>query len=474
MSDPGVVAQLPDWFQTYRPLAGARMVACVHSCMLGSLSHHGARPLALVGLCLAVACGRVETDEPTETPLPTDVGEDAPEKIDEPESDLECPDGLADVPLVQPLEIPASIRGVRVLDPLIYSLEGVTEEPLVSEIAVPLALGTEAPSAVSLKLGSVFGLECGAPEGEFSIDSIEVLEGDARVTQTDDPSVVAVEVEEAGDSLVEVRGLLSSASGSGCSEEPLDVPLVYSLLIQAEEFEWSVELTEGCPSSIASARPLPVRVRARDRAGQVVWPMNIERPALSVSTSEGVELKERDGSMGSASSAVLLGLGAVPSVFPVGAGTVTVSLADGSSSVDVRVHDPEELNDVYLDYWLSGIIARGDWDLDDGGSYRFTGGEQPRIDVRARWVALEGTWLCGVPDAGDFWITSLTPDVCPVESRTCRLDDDSFFGSLLHESIPVIANGTCTLRVDAPAFAGGAGASEQFSVDLTNLDLAAD
>lgn len=442
--------------------------------MFRTFSHRSAGRLALVGLCFAVACGRVETDEPPETPLPTDVGEDAPADVDEADSDLECPNGLADAPLLQPLEFPASIRGVRVLDPLLHSTEVPTEGPLLSEITVPLALGTEAPNAVSLKLGSAFALGCDESEGEFSIDSIEVLEGDARVTPTEDPSIVAVEAEEAGDSLVEVRGVLSSASGSGCSEEPLDVPLVYSLLIQAEEFEWSVELTEGCPSSIASARPLPVRVRARDKAGQVVWPMNIERPALSVSASEGVQLKERDESLDSVSRAGLLGLGAVPSVFPVGAGTVTVSLADGSSAVDVRVHAPEELNDVYLDFWLSGIIARGDRDLDDGGSYRFTGGEQPRIDVRARWVALEGTWLCGVPDAGDFWITSLTPDVCPVESRTCRVDDDSFFGSLLHESIPVIANGTCTLQIDAPAFAGGAGARQQFSVDLTNLDLTAD
>ena len=430
--------------------------------MFRSLSHRSAGVLVLAGLWLALGCGRVETDEPPATPSPTDGEEDAPEEVDEVRHDLECLEGLGEPRLMQSLELPASIAAeARHHDHLLSAAEELTGEPVVLEVAVPLALGTEAPSAVRLKLGSVLYLDCGEPEGEFTIDSIEVLEGDAQVILTEEPSVVAVEVEQAGDSLAEVSGVLRGAGGGDCGEDPLELPLVYSLLVHAEEFEWSVEPTGECPPAVSSGLPLPVVVRARDAAGQIVSPRNIQEPALSVSTSEGVELKARGESTDSLSSVV-----------PVGAGTVTVALADGSSTLDLRVLAPEELNDVYLDYWLTGIVARGDLPLDDGGSYEFIG-EHPKLEVRARWVAHEGTWLCGAPDAGHFWITSLTPDVCPVESRNCRLEDD-IIGTLLYESIPIIANGTCTLQIDAPDFAGGSGASEQFSVDLTNPDLTAD
>lgn len=430
--------------------------------MIRVLSRRGAGPLVLVGLSLAVGCGRVETDEP---PAPEDVSEDPPEDEtpdgpDEVQPDGECLSGLVEPSLVRSVELPAALRAGE-MDALIYSPEGLTGAPLLSEVRVTLALGTEAPSSTRLRLGSIFDAVCGAPEGQVTIDAITV-HGNARVTTTEDPTVVAVEAEEAGDYFAEVEGMLRLPGGDACSEGPLEVPLLYSLLIHAEEFDWSVEPAGTCPTAIASGRPLPVVVQARDSAGQVVSPNNIQAPALSVSASAGVDLKLRPETPVALSDLV-----------PLGSGTVTVALADGSSALDVRVHEPEELNGFYLEYWLTGIVARGDWELEDGESAQFVG-VGPRLEVRARWVALDGGWLCGAPDAGDLWVTSLTPEVCPVESRICQPQDGSTLGSLLYESIPIIANGTCTLRIDAPAFEGGAGVSEEFTIELTDQNLPPD
>lgn len=393
--------------------------------------------------------------------------ENPPEEVSELPPEPECPYGLLDGTLERPLELPA-LAHTLVSAPAFYLVDqlGRGTQALASEFAVPLALGTVAESAVRLDLDTIEDFACGGTDAVFTVGSIHVLEGNARVTQADAPSIVAVEADEAGYSRVVVHGVARKESSGDCFDGPLEAPFVYTLLIQAGEFAWSVEPREDCPAATTAGRPLPIVVRARDSAGQVVSPVNIEQPALSVSTSEGVWLKPRDESMGLTPNELLAARLAVPDAIPVGAGTVTVALSDGSSAVDVRVLAPEELNDVQLDYWMSGIISRGDIPLDDGESYRFTG-EAPMLDVYARWVEYDGAWLCGRPDAGDLLITSMTPDVCKVESRTCQPIDELFMGSPLFDPVAIIADGTCTLQVDAPAFAGGAGVSKQFSVELT-------
>jgi hypothetical protein len=426
------------------------------------------RPGALLGtggLVVALGCGRVETEQAPRVgpePAPDESIDDEPVDDIEPlpvedEEELEC-EVEGEVRTASILEIPAAIREYEHDEP-IYTTGGLTGEPLTSEVTLPIALGTEAPNSVLLQLGYVFDLSCGEPSGEFTINDMEVLEGSARVTETDDAGVVIVEVEEAGDSRVHISGSLALAAGGNCNEEALDVPIDYTLLVHAEEFEWSVELKETCPAQIASGRLLPLDVRARDSEGQVQNPRNISAPALILSAKGDVSLKTPEGFSDSLTTTA-----------PVGAGTVTVSLADGSSSVEVRVLPPEELEDVFLDYSLSGIVSRGDLPLEDGGSYTYVG-QEPKLNVYARWVVSEGEALCGAPDAGHYWIKSLTPEVCPVGSRTCQPQEGSVFGSLLYEAIPIIANGTCTLQIEAPDFAGGSGLRHEFSVQLEDLDL---
>lgn len=442
--------------------------------MLRSFSQFDPRALVLVGLCGAVSCGQVESDEPPESPLRKDVEESPVEDLGEIPPEPECQNGLLEGTLEPPLELPASVRTLASAPPF-YLAEplGTGTQALVSEFVVALALGTVAPSAVNLELDSIEDFTCGEPKAEFTVGSINVLEGHARVTQADTPSVVAVEAEEAGYTRVEVHGVLRKPNDSACLDGPVEAPFIYTLLIHAEEFAWSVEPREDCSAATTSGRPLPVVVRAHDSAGEVVSPLNIEHPALAVSTSAGVWLKPHDEMTEPTPNQVLAARLAVPNAIPLGAGTVTVALADGSSAVDVQVLASEDLDDFDLGFWLSGINSRGDRPLYDGESYGFWGVD-PRIDVRAMWVAREGARLCGAPDTGAFHLSSLTPDVCQVGARTCPIDAPSFSGSLLHESVTIIADGTCTIQVNAPAFADRVGVSKQFTVDLDDDNLPPD
>lgn len=464
---------------TLWPSAGRPARPRLHSCMICLPPHRSvAGFLVLAGLCVGVACGRVETEEPLDNPAPEGNDEDPseqspedpspPDDEDPPEQrphDVACPDAAGGTALESPLEVPAAIPDDPV-EYVAYATGVFSGESGPIEIPVPFDLRPEATNPLNLKLGSVFDLECGTLEGPFTVESIEVLEGTAQVTQTQEPDVVTIQADEAGESVVEVRGVISAEGGSACSEEAAEVPLVYSLHIQAEEFEWSILLSGNCPLAIASGRDLPLRVVAPDSGSDFSHPMNLLRPSLSLSTSAGVEIQTFD-------STSVFYAPFVPSVTAVGSGTVTVSLADGSSSVELRVLAPEELDDVHLEFTLSGIIARGDLNLETGGSYRING-TQPKLDVYARWAGAEGALMCGAPDANDFFITSLTPEVCPVEGRICEAQEGNVRGNLLYDSVPIIENGTCSIRIDAPAYAGGAGISREFSVELENQDLAVD
>ncbi|WP_437760821.1 hypothetical protein [Sorangium sp. So ce1389] len=92
------------------------------------------------------------------------------------------------------------------------------------------------------------------------------------------------------------------------------------------------------------------------------------------------------------------------------------------------------------------------------------------IPVISRLASGDDT-LCSEARTEDFQVTSLTPETCAVGEPFCRNSAPNLVlppGDMLTRSADVIADGVCAVRVEAPAFAGGAGLGAEVSVTLLN------
>ncbi|WP_438026666.1 hypothetical protein [Sorangium sp. So ce233] len=81
-----------------------------------------------------------------------------------------------------------------------------------------------------------------------------------------------------------------------------------------------------------------------------------------------------------------------------------------------------------------------------------------------------GAPLCSEKRTEDFQVTSLTPETCAVDGAFCESGLVLPRGDVLTRSAEVIADGVCAVRVEAPAFAGGAGLGAEISVTLLNIE----
>jgi hypothetical protein len=76
--------------------------------------------------------------------------------------------------------------------------------------------------------------------------------------------------------------------------------------------------------------------------------------------------------------------------------------------------------------------------------------------------------VCSDPDPHLYSLESLTPDTCPVVALMGGYWLS--WGKSLPDSIRIVKDGRCAVRVRAPGFAGGAGFSSEISVTLVNVE----
>ncbi|WP_437678933.1 hypothetical protein [Sorangium sp. So ce131] len=368
-----------------------------------------------------------------------------------------CPDPVApDTGEAATLSIPARTRstvdGHYIADSTLS-----TPTRAVAEGGATLAIGPGYPTSMTFALGSLLEPSCCCEPlgGAITIDGISAVEGAATVMQTG-PTTFVASVSEEGTSTFEVSGVIAVPEGrlDGCSayDDTRELPVTLRMTVRAERPRWRIEAPAECGARtvIQSNRPLPITTVAYDAAGQSFYPTNVEHAAVTVAGS-GVGLRVPEG-------------GAPADVVATGEGNVVITATDGGASHEVSVIPAARIDAMEVVFALPGF-GGGGITLEEGETYDGFGRTGNRVVALVSRLESAGDPLCSAARTEDFEVTSSTPETCAVDGRFCESVEVSG-GNLLTRSARVAADGTCSVRVDAPAFAGGAGLAAQTSVTL--------
>ncbi|WP_437967911.1 hypothetical protein WMF04_00820 [Sorangium sp. So ce260] len=343
----------------------------------------------------------------------------------------------------------------------IASTERSTRTRVIAEGEATIALGPDYPGTLTITLDAVVDPRCCCEplEGTISIDDIGAIQGAATVEQTG-PTTFAVSVSEEGTSTFDVSGVLAVPAGGldGCSEydDTRELPVTLSMTVRAARPRWQIEAPAECGERtvIQSSRPLPITTVALDAMGQRFWPQNVEHAAVTVA-GDGVGLRAPEG-------------GAPSDIVATGDGTVVITATDGGASREVSVIPAARIDAMDVVFAIGGY-GGGGVVLTDGETYGPFHRTANRVVAVVTRLASAGDPLCSEARTEDFEVTSSTPESCAVDGRLCDSVEVPQ-GDLLTRSARVTADGTCAVRVDAPAFAGGAGVGAEIAVTLQGTD----
>ncbi|WP_437762215.1 hypothetical protein WME77_29510 [Sorangium sp. So ce764] len=394
-----------------------------------------------------------------EEPLPDDGEEPLPDDGDNP--DQLCPGPVEpDTSEVAALSLPA--RTVSTVTGAYYaSNQRSTRTRVVVEGQAALAIGPDYPSSVTMALDSVIDPRCCCSPipGAITIDQIGAIQGAIDVEQTG-PTTFSVRVSEEGTSTFEVSGVIAVPEGGldACSayDDTRELPVTLLMTVRAARPRWQIQTPAECGASavIQSNRPLPITTAAFDAAGVRFSPQNVKHPAVDV-VGTGVGLRVREG-------------GAPSDIVATGDGSVVITAADGGASREVSVIPAARIDAMDVVFALPGV-AGSVRTLVDGGTFDGFHRTGNRVVAVISGLASGGVPLCSEARTEDFEVTSSTPEACAVDGRFCESTEVPP-GDMLTRSAEVIADGTCAVRVDAPAFAGGAGLDAEISVTLKGTE----
>ncbi|AUX40402.1 hypothetical protein SOCE26_018030 [Sorangium cellulosum] len=372
-----------------------------------------------------------------------------------------CPDPVEpDTGEAATLSIPARTRstmaGAYIADTTLS-----TPARAVAASGATLAIGPGYPTSVTFELGSILDPRCCCDPlgGAITIDGISAVEGAATVMQTG-PTTFVASVSEVGTSTFEVSGAIAVPEGGldGCSayDDTRELPVTLRMTLLAERPRWRIEAPAECGARtvIQSNRPLPITTVALDAAGQRFYPNNVEHAAVTV-VGSGVGLWTPEG-------------GAPSDIVATGEGNVVITATDGGASHEVSVIPAARIDAMEVVFALPGF-GGGGIPLEEGETYDGFGRTGNRVVALVSRLESAGDPLCSEARTEDFEVTSSTPETCAVDGRLCE-SVEATGGDLLTRSARVVADGTCSVRVDAPAFAGGAGLGAQTSVTLLGTE----
>ncbi|WP_437534437.1 hypothetical protein WME79_09780 [Sorangium sp. So ce726] len=395
--------------------------------------------------------GEVPLPDDGEVPLPDDGGNPNPL----------CPGPVEpDTSAVVALSLPARTRSTLIRGDHLASAQRSTPTRVVVEERAALAIGPDYPSTVTMRLDSVLDPRCGPILGDITIDEIGDIQGAIAVEKTG-PTTFAVSVSEEGTSTFEVSGVIAVPEGGldVCTmyDDTRELPITLLMTVQAARPRWQFEIPASCGARavIQSNRPLPIIPVALDAAGQPFSPQNVEHPAVDV-VGTGVGLRVIEG-------------GAPSEIVATGDGSVVITAADGGDPREVSVIPAARIDAMDVVFAIPGAAGGGRL-LADGetyvGGFARTGN---RVVAVISGLASGGVPLCSEARTEDFEVTSSTPEACAVDGLFCESNQIPL-GDLVTRSAEVITDGTCAVRIDAPAFAGGAGLSAEISVTLEDTD----
>lgn len=387
-------------------------------------------------------------------------------------------------------EEPASAELVVELSPLerrvlpgVFTKAADAADPVVLRAEHPLsvALGPEYPAALTVDLGKPFGCE------DFDAFEIRSIEGDATsfVKQVS-PTELRITPSAEGEYSVRVQGVIISppeGTASYCAHRAygqpevafeLNMPLKVRRPITAA-ITWPLQCAEAETQRLASGADLRqrgvdrLRVYAVDSEGERFHPANADerRPVtVTVRGSAQTALQLADEEEG------------LSSLIATGPDDELTFSAFDEAIASAELVARSRIDAALAAFGLQALKGSG-VALQSGESYGAEGWSFPgiasrltgSIDVAVRAEYVGGAPLCTAPPRDAFSLSSATADVCSVVNAPGHGDYSAGSSYVyLDSSVDVVADGTCTLELHAPDYAGGDGWSTALSVELVNVE----
>ena len=363
----------------------------------------------------------------------------------------------------------AAAIGTYVFVPEDATFDGDRVTALSSQTIAEFALSDSLPTQFTGLLNNRWYGMCGAMDGRFVIERIDV-DGDAVRMAVDDQGTVAVELLRAGTAEVTVTGAYEAPDiVDGCAAQ--FAPGTSTPWTE----RWTVRVAE--PTAIDWALPFACEQTVRGATGQVLTPASPvpvgddggrlgvlnalpERAIGYTARFCGDPTWRRDDTVPSG-----LRLPSVPGVLLLD--------PDVGETLEVEVVDGTGLGNIAVGFEIPGV-AGGPTPVTDGATLGPGWGRTGRrIFVTATVpVGLDNVPLCTPVDPGWFTVSAGPAAQCGVEPDPCPTPGGCWlvYGQPVGESVYPRADGTCTIEVGGPTPVGGTPLSSTVTFSLVNVE----
>lgn len=432
---------------------------------------------ALAGL--VSACGArstVDTDpDAGAAPDATPADPDAAASLDATAPDASAGCRTRDTPFV-PVESGPLGQGVYPPDTLDDGPDGPSID---TAYGVDLLVGAGYPTVFTASAAWRYFGGCGELDGALKFTSVDVA-GDAVTARLDGDTALVLEVQGEGEATVVLTGAYRApdTDQDACAGDFLPgsiTPVVERVRVRAiapKSVEWQRPYAcgEGLLQVVGGAFldalvPAPV-----DAAGEPFYPINAASNRWLRFDTEACADGTPDWPAAPAEPDAPAG-----TQFPMGPARVTLS-ADVGAPLVAEVLAPGQIDAAEVVFAVAGF-GGGPVPLTDGVTLGEQGWGRTARRVFPAVLALSsaGVPVCGAPPTEWFEFTAGPSEVCeprPLASEG-EIDPARHFGlpgPYLGASAYLVADGTCDLRLSAPAFAGGAGFEARLSATLLNVE----
>jgi hypothetical protein len=359
----------------------------------------------------------------------------------------------------------------------VVEVSGAAGAPtLALDTSLTFAIGPEYPSTFTASMPTQLYAPCGMLEGTSTWREISGS-SDAIQATLDDTARLQLEVRGPGSADIVLAGELVLQEPTGC-DLPIETPLPFELRVASRAVVPSgarVEVPSRCADAIearvATSVALlgePFELALVDDAGEPVHVDNAA-PGAQMEVRVRGEFAPEVVEDPPATVAEL--------AFPATAGVVEIAPV-GGAPLSVEVIDAGRVTDIEVTFQLAGTAA-GPVLLESGASYGAEGWNRT-----ANWIApmvdatrVGADALCSPPTTAWFVLRSLTPAAChtvPVPASHMGGSGGkrhTLIGDGTNTAAQLAIDGTCTLTLEAPGAAGGAGLVRSLSASFANVHM---
>lgn len=331
------------------------------------------------------------------------------------------------------------------------------------DATLTLAVGDGYPTRFRATLPQPLYASCGMLEGELTIAALSGGTDAISAERTD--TGAALTVHTVGTADLSLAAEITLTEPSGC-DLPVGTPIALDVRVAVNAVQpvaTAFSLPPGCDTDVPLVAPSATagfRVAILDRTGT---PVHVANAAPDAQVALPL--------LGSFAAAHGEPASLAEWIAPSAAGEVEIVPALGDP-LRLEVVDAEAITGIDVEFQLAG--AKGPVPLEPDATYGEAGWslDNNRIAPRVHELRIGDVALCSAPDPSWFQLASLTPAICEVVTwgpSDAKIEAWAFDGASTGQAARLTQDGTCSLALNAPAFAPGTGLPASLSATFHNV-----